>query len=165
MIQKKVCLLGMFGVGKTSLVRRAVNQTFDEKYHATLGVKVDHKLVALKNGEVNLLLWDIAGQDEQSPAAENYFRGAHAALIVYDVARPESAQALQEYVARFLRIAPSARFVFVGNKSDLVEQDKLETGEAAQRLGQKNAAHFFTSAKTGDNVEAVFTTLAQMLIA
>ncbi len=163
MVQKKVCLLGTLGVGKTSLVSRFVNQTFDEKYHSTLGVKVDHKLVTLEKTSVNLLLWDIQGQEEQTPSSENYFRGAHGALIVHDLTRPESVQTLKEYCERFLRAAPNAKLVFVGNKSDLVEARKLEACDFAQMLGQKNAAHFIASAKTGDNVEPAFVALARML--
>lgn len=163
MIQKKICMLGMPGVGKTSLVRRFVNQMFEEKYHATLGVKVDHKFVALEPQGVNLLLWDIEGQ-ENSPRTENYFRGAHGALLVHDLARPESAQALAEHCERFLRIAPRAQLVFVGNKSDLVDARNLDEADLRARLGQKYAAHFFSSAKTGENVEAAFEKLAQMLL-
>ncbi len=163
-LQKKICLLGMFGVGKTSLVRRYVNQIFEEKYHTTIGVKVDHKLVALEKANVNLLLWDIAGQEEEHPYVENYFRGAHGALIVYDVLRPESVQATAEYCARLLRVAPHVKLAFTGNKSDLAEAGTLNAEEFKKALGQRTAAHFFTSAKSGENVEAAFTTLAQMMI-
>ncbi|MEK7730079.1 MAG: Rab family GTPase [candidate division KSB1 bacterium] len=165
MIQKKVCILGMFGVGKTSLVRRFVQQEFGEKYLTTLGVKVDHKLVAVENERVNLLLWDIAGQEEESSVIANYFRGAHGALIVYDLTRPDSAQTLREYCERFLRVTPKAKLVFVGNKSDLVEASKAAVLDFGQILGQKSVAHFFTSAKTGDNVEPAFIKLTQMLLA
>ncbi len=164
MIQKKVCTLGMFGVGKTSLVRRYVNQRFEEKYKTTIGVKVDHKLIALENTNVNLLLWDIAGTEEETPAADNYFRGAHGALVVYDVTRPESVQATAEYCERFLRITPRAKLVFAGNKSDLVEAGRLNENELIKMLGQKNAQHFFTSAKTGENVERAFAALAQAML-
>lgn len=162
MIQKKVCLLGMFGVGKTSLVRRFVNQIFDEKYHTTIGVKVDHKFVALRPEGVNLLLWDIAGQ-ETGPITENYFHGAHGALLVHDLTRPESAQALEEYCERFLRIAPRAKLVVIGNKSDLVEIKNFDETEVRARFASKGTAFFLTSAKTGENVEAAFEKLAQLL--
>lgn len=164
MIQKKVCMLGMPGVGKTSLVRRFVNRMFEEKYHATLGAKVDHKFVALEPQGVNLLLWDIEGQ-EGAARSENYFRGAHGALLVHDLARPETAQALAEYCERFLRIAPRAQLVLVGNKSDLVEVKNLDMTELRAALGQKPSAYFSTSAKTGENVEAAFEKLAQLLMA
>lgn len=165
MLQKKVCMLGMFGVGKTSLVRRFVQQSFEEKYLTTIGVKVDHKQVALANASLNLLLWDIAGQEEESPTTESYFRGAHGALVVYDLTRPDSAQALEEYCERFLRVAPKAKVVFVGNKSDLVESQQAEAFELAPMLGQKTAVQVLTSAKTGANVELAFTKLAQLLTA
>ncbi len=163
MLQKKVCMLGMFGVGKTSLVRRFVQQSFEEKYLTTIGVKVDHKQVTLANTTLNLLLWDIAGQEEETSATESYFRGAHGALIVYDLTRPDSAQALQEYCERFLRVAPRAKLVFVGNKSDLVASQPAEALDFAPTLGQKTPVQVLTSAKTGANVELAFTKLAQLL--
>lgn len=161
MIQKKVCMLGLFGVGKTSLVRRFVQQSFDEKYLTTLGVKVDHKQITLGHATVNLLLWDVAGQEEENFATANYFRGAHGAVVVYDLTRPDSAQAVQEYCERFQHIAPQAKLILVGNKCDLVEAGQASAFDFAQ----KPAAHVLTSAKTGENVEQAFTKLAQMLIA
>jgi small GTP-binding protein len=167
-LQKKICLLGMFGVGKTSLVRRFVENMFDEKYQSTIGVKVDRKRVALSgqqtHAHVDLLVWDIASQDELQKPAQNYFRGAHGALAVHDLTRPESAQRLALYCERFLQVAPQAKIVFAGNKADLVEAQSFDAAQFQNLLGHLAAPHLLTSAKTGENVEQAFQMLAEAII-
>jgi small GTP-binding protein len=167
-LQKKICLLGMFGVGKTSLVRRFVENQFDEKYLSTMGVKVSRKRILLPNhkthSHVDFLVWDIASLDEIGESAQNYFRGAHGALLVYDLTRPESAKRLASYCETFLQIAPKAKLILIGNKTDLIEMEKREAEEFKKITGPQSAPHLFTSAKTGENVEAAFLALANLLV-
>ncbi len=164
--QKKICLLGLFGVGKTSLLRRFVENVFGEKYHSTIGVKVDRKRVQLAEPAeaLDLLIWDIAGLDEITPVVRNYFRGAQGALVVHDVSRPESLDALAEYCDQFLAVAPQAKLVAVGNKCDLVHARNLAVSNLKKLGKQKLLPHFFTSAKSGENVEAAFLALTRMLV-
>lgn len=168
-MQKKICLLGMFGVGKSSLVKRFVDNLFEEKYHSTIGVKVDHKKVVVnlhaKPQTVELLLWDIASQDDTQKMVQNYFRAAHGALVVYDLTRPETAERLARYCEKFREISPQAQIVFAANKADLVDGAKIELARFAEQIGQDAAPHFVTSAKTGENVEQAFQTLAQAIMA
>ena len=84
MIQKKVCMLGAAGVGKTSLVSRYVRSIFSDKYLTTLGVKIDKKVVPLGDTEITLLLWDIAGEEKGSPIKLRYLRGASGLFLVTD---------------------------------------------------------------------------------
>lgn len=165
-LQKKICLLGLFGVGKTSLLRRFVENAFDEKYQSTIGVKVDRKRVQLAKpaDPLDLLIWDIAGLQEITVLVRNYFRGAHGALVVHDVTRPESLDALTEYCEQFLAVAPQAKLVAVGNKCDLVLAQDLTAPGPKKLGGQKSMPHFFTSAKSGENVEAAFLALAKLMI-
>lgn len=168
-MQKKICLLGMFGVGKSSLVKRFVDNLFEEKYHSTIGVKVDHKKVVLnlhpQPQTVELLIWDIASQDDMQKLVQNYFRGAHGALVVHDLTRPETVERLALYCEKFKQMAPQAQMVFVANKADLVEGGKIELARFSEQSGQPGAPHFVTSAKTGENVEQVFQALAQAMMA
>jgi small GTP-binding protein len=167
-LQKKICLLGMYGVGKTSLVRRFVENLFEEKYQSTIGVKVDRKRVTLSGDQahshVDLLVWDIAGQDDLPIPVQNYFRGAHGALVVHDLTRPESMQRLALYCERFLHAAPQAKIVFAGNKADLVEAQSFDPAQFQELLGHLAAPHLLTSAKTGENVEQAFQKLAEAVV-
>lgn len=160
-IQKKICLLGEFAVGKTSLVRRFVEGRFDDRYLSTIGVKISRKPVQLPNGRINLLLWDLAGSDEfNGQIRANYLRGAAGALIVCDLTRPETLSGFQRYMEQIQAVGLSIPVIFVGNKTDLTElraisDEQLHT--AAQEFGGQA---FLSSAKTGYNVEEIFYRLA-----
>lgn len=160
-LQKKICLLGTFGVGKTSLVRRFVENYFEDKYLSTIGVNVSRKRVVTAAQPVDLLIWDIANTDEQGVFTQSYFRGAHGALVVHDLTRPESLQRLADYCEIFLQIAPRAHLVFAGNKTDLIEPARVLPEQFQQTLARYSAPHFFTSAKTGEQVETAFHALAE----
>jgi len=167
-VSKKVCLLGDFAVGKTSLVRRFVYDIFDEKYISTIGVKVSRKTVAVptEDGpvvELTMMLWDLAGSEDFSQMRGSYLRGASGAILVCDLTRPESLASLGDYLADLRRVSPEAMLIVVANKSDSPEQRLLlhQVEEAAAALG---ADCFVTSARTGLHVEEMFRHLAHMLV-
>ena len=167
-VSKKVCLLGDFAVGKTSLVRRFVYDLFDEKYISTIGVKVSRKTVAVptQDGavvELTMMLWDLAGSEDFSQMRGSYMRGAAGAILVCDLTRPESLTSLAGYLADLHKVSPEAWLIVAANKSDSPEQRVLlgQVEEVAAALG----AHcFITSARMGDNVEEMFRHLARMLV-
>lgn len=174
-VNKKVCLLGDFAVGKTSLVRRFVYNLFDEKYISTIGVKVSRKAITVSNEgkviELVMMLWDLAGSEEFDRVRTSYLRGASAAILVCDLTRPESLDNLSLYVKELRAVRPAAELVLAANKSDLIEQwqasqlpllDVEAVGREASRLGAKC---FFTSAKTGAGVDEMFRELGQLLVA
>ena len=167
-LQKKICLLGMFGVGKTSLVRRFVDNTFSDKYLSTVGVKVSRKRVALAGharfSDLDLLIWDIASQDELQQVAKSYFRGPHGAIAVYDLTRPDTARQLETFCQSFLEIAPQARLVYAGNKSDLIDPATIDPWRGTSLPDFAAQRSFLTSAKTGDNVAALFQKLADTIV-
>src|SRR5512134_1130690 len=102
MLQKKICMLGAFGVGKTSLVRRYVQSIFSETYLTTVGVKIDKKTVMVGTQPVLMLLWDIAGEDDVSPIRTSYLRGAAGYFLIADGTRAETlevASSIQSRVA------------------------------------------------------------------
>jgi small GTP-binding protein len=162
MIQKKVCMLGAFAVGKTSLVSRFVSSIFSDKYLTTVGVKIDKKRVSLLRGDMELMLWDIYGEDEYQKVRMSYLRGASAYLLVADGTRRATvdvAVGLQQSAESEIGKAP---FVLVLNKVDLA--DAWEVDDAAlqvvHELGWKVIR---TSAKTGEGVEDAFMTLARAM--
>jgi len=153
-------MLGGFGVGKTSLVRRFVSSMFSEKYLTTVGVKIDKKTVAVDGGAVDLLIWDLQGEDEARETPEAYLRGAAGCALVADGTRGatmDTALAIRERVRGVLGDVP---FLFLLNKSDLGAEWDLGAADVA-RLDGKACAVLRTSAKTGEGVEEAFAALAR----
>lgn len=168
-IKKKICLLGSFSVGKTSLVRRFVYDVFDDLYLSTLGVKVMRKRMPPleKNDgtlwQYELMIWDIEGQEKFNDYIESYFQGSAGAVLVADLTRKESWDVLAKLKARFKKINPQARFVLAANKADLVDPSHAHLQEMERFARELEVTHFLTSAKTGKNVERVFEKLASVL--
>jgi small GTP-binding protein len=164
MIQKKVCMLGGFGVGKTSLVSRFVSSIFSEKYHTTVGVKVDKKSVPIDGEDVTLLLWDLYGQDEFQTVRTSYLRGASGYLLVVDGTRPltlDTAMSLQQTAEGVVGPVP---FLILLNKADLEAEWQVDD-RALWRIAEKGWPILRTSAKTGDGVEEAFLKLARGILA
>jgi len=173
-ISAKVCLLGAFAVGKTSLVRRFVYDAFDDKYISTIGVKVSRKTVIVPHEDgpidVNMMLWDLAGSEEFSRLRTSYFRGAAGAVLVCDVTRPDTLPGLLSHARELAQVCPQACFVVAGNKRDLVDEQQvtlaeLEGAAAAieDETGCGSVPCFLTSALTGQEVETLFRRLADQV--
>lgn len=163
--QKKVCILGDFAVGKTSLVRRYVEGRFDEKYLSTIGVQISRRIVDLGDDDkVSLVIWDVAGSEEFNGKQASYLQGAAGALLVCDLTRKTTLASLRKYVAAMRAVAPQAKFVLLANKNDLVEQFELTQEEVALLASELECPWFLTSAKTGEHVEQAFLTLAKALL-
>ncbi|NJO16951.1 MAG: GTP-binding protein [Thioploca sp.] len=163
MIQKKICMIGDFAVGKTSLVARFVRQTFSDKYLTTIGVKIDTKLINLSQQQIKLILWDIAGSDALSTVTASYLRGAAGYLLVVDGTRKptwDTALNLQELVNSQIGNKP---FIFLLNKADLQEQWEINNLDITEQL-QQGRAVIHTSAKIGTGVEEAFMQLAMKLL-
>jgi len=160
MIQKKVCMVGVYGTGKTSLVERYVHSIFSAKYHSTVGVKIDRKLVPIGDTTVNLLLWDIEGRSSKQDIPVSYLRGAHAVFFVVDGTRRETLEQLFD-LARLTRSATGdVPSIVALNKADLRDQWVLAAADTKRLLaGGLHALN--TSAKTGDGVEDAFLWLAK----
>ncbi len=169
-LKKKICLLGSFGVGKTSLVERFVYNRFGEEYLSTLGVRVSQKrLPSIESSrgkgvvQYTFLIWDIAGMDKFDAVVENYFRGAAGALAVMDLTRPETAERLERICHRFLSVTENAKLLVLGNKLDLVHDEDDREAHPVHLAKTFATDYLLTSARTGENVEKAFLTLAQKL--
>lgn len=163
MISKKVCMVGAFSVGKTSLVQRFVRSIFSEKYLTTLGVKIDKKVVTVDGNEVTLMLWDIYGEDEFQKLRISYLKGASGYLLVADGTRPDTLDAAVNIHERIKDTIGHLPFILLLNKSDLTEEWELKDEDIADLL-EKNWTIQKTSAKTGAGVEEAFFTLARKMI-
>ncbi len=158
----KVCMLGDFGVGKTSLVARFVRSTFSDKYLTTVGVKVDSKEVVLADrAPLRLVLWDIAGRNELDTISANYLRGASALLLVADGTREASLSSALNLLMQSRTILPEAWAVLAINKADLVERWEVDPPTLAQL--HRTLPVFETSALSGSGVEEAFGAIAGRL--
>lgn len=157
---KKVLLLGHFGVGKTSLIRRFVSDSFSDNYKVTIGVHITKKVVDLPSGtKLSLILWDLEGTDELHLIRNAYLMGTHGVIFVFDVTRPATFQHIDRDLGIIEEKIPKAPVLVVGNKLDLVDESDIK------RLLEENAisSNYLTSAKTGDAVEDAFMDLAKRL--
>ena len=160
MVLKKICMVGVFGTGKTCLVQRYVHSIFSPRYLSTVGVKIDRKAVEIGGEPVTMMLWDLEGRDESRDVSASYVRGAHGVIYVVDGTRPETldqAYEIHEMVHAQLGSIPG---VVALNKVDLQGEWKL--GADAERNAAAKGMHAIrTSAKSGDGVEATFRWIAE----
>jgi small GTP-binding protein len=163
-IQRKVCMLGATAVGKTSLVRRFVESMFSERYQATIGVKIDRKLVELDGMSVSLLLWDLQGEDDLQRVRLSYLRGAAGLIFVADGTRPETlttARSIQESSRDVVGDVPA---ILVVNKADLESEWRVDD-ESVRAIGFSPDNTLKASAKDGRNVDAAFQLLVRQMAA
>ena len=160
MISKKIIITGSFGVGKTSLFNRFIHSKFDEKYLTTIGVKVDKKLINVDGQELNLLIWDIAGEISQDKVPHSYFLGTSGVIYVFDLTRPITVKNLTTDLAYLKNIAPGISIKIVGTKKDLVDEQSISDFVSLTDV----SFDFLTSAKTGENIEELFFSLGKDLI-
>jgi small GTP-binding protein len=164
MILAKVCVLGDVSVGKTSVIRRFVDREFSDKYLSTVGVKISRKLVRIPGApgqphlEIQLVLWDLEGGNTFGSISSTYLKGARAAVVVADITRSATLDAIPTHIERFRTANPSSLVFVALNKSDLQENGiphayinrEAQTGVAITLL---------TSARTGIGIDDLFESI------
>lgn len=169
-ISKKICLIGDFCVGKTSLIRRFVDNQFSDSYLTTVGVKVCQKKLEILYPPtntltlMNLLIWDIEGHTNFKAIIPNYLRGSTGAILVADLTRIHSIENIKNHIDLFLSLNPNAKIVIALNKADIVPSNHIEELLKSYQTSWQNSLivnHYLTSAKTGKNVELLFHSLAE----
>lgn len=163
MIKKKICMIGAFAVGKTSLVQQHVHSIFSEKYHTTVGVKIDKKTMVVAGRQVDLIIWDLYGEDDFQTVQMSYLRGSSGALYVVDGTRRETLDIAMKLKGRADQEVGPLPAVIALNKCDLDYRWELTTGEI-NRLTDDAVPTIKTSAKTGYSVEVAFQTLAELMV-
>lgn len=160
-ISKKIVLIGHFGVGKSSLIRRFAENTFTEDYKVTIGVHILKKEVTLpkSNDDITLVIWDLEGNDDITNTRPSYLIGTNGFLYVFDMTRPATYQSLENDLDYIKERYPNIPLKVIGNKKDLVTNDFIKQNKDV--FGR--FVDFYTSAKSGTNVDDVFTNLAQAL--
>ncbi len=159
-VSKKVVLLGHFGVGKSSLLRRFVEDTFSENYIVTIGVHIMKKEVLIGNQPVTLIIWDVEGTDDFTKYRPSYLLGASAFIYVFDASRKVTYSDLSYNLDHLSEKYPHVPVHIIGNKVDLVDAEALQQALQEQDI----RADYLSSAKTGENVEQLFTDVAAQML-
>jgi small GTP-binding protein len=160
----KVSILGDPSVGKTSLVRHYCDGYFRENYLSTIGVSFLRKELTINNNTITLQLWDLGGQSIfGGQLRENYLRGSHGALILFDLTAPASFAHVQQWYDEVMSACQKIPVIIIGNKSDLPFKEKIS--EKAEKLCNSFGSPFYkTSAKTGDQMEQVFQKITELIM-
>jgi len=166
----KVCLVGEGAVGKTALIRRFIHDQFDDRYISTLGAKVSKKEITVKNpkgdGEIaiDMTIWDIMGEKGfRELLKEAYFHGAQGVLAVCDITRKDTLNELHDWIAAVHKVTGQIPIQFLANKADLVKQAAMTEDDMKKVADVHKSPYLYTSAKSGQNVEAGFQGLATMI--
>ena len=160
---RKVCMVGDFGVGKTSSVERFVNNDFSDKYLTTIGVKVDTKVIKVDSAEIKLVIWDIAGRNRFGNIEFTYLRGSASYLLVVDGTRRTTLSTALELRDSIQDRYGQIPYVILINKSDLQGEWEVTDADIAD-LKSQDITVYVTSAKSGDNIEQAFIDLSQILV-
>ena len=161
----KIVVIGDPEVGKTSLIRRFSNNSFDENYKATAGADFYIKILKINDLNIFLTIWDIGAQERFGTIRNYYYSGADAAILVYDVTNSKSLDSLKSWDDDFLKasIVSNPRII-VGNKIDLLDKDELKQDKALQFAHDRNLKLILTSAKNNFNVEKIFVEISKLCL-
>ena len=161
----KILTLGDASVGKTCILLRFAENEFPTSTMPTIGIEYKSKTIKINNHPLKLQIWDTAGQERYHKIlASTFYRRANGIVLVYDITNPDSFNHVDNWMKQIRQKAdPNIEVVLVGNKQDLVEEHECTQGkERADSLG---IPFFAVSAKNGKNINEVFTTLTDMIIA
>ncbi|MCF6206447.1 MAG: GTP-binding protein [Sulfurovum sp.] len=162
MVSKKMILIGDFGVGKTSLIRRFVDNQFSDSYLSTIGVKISRKSIDVDGITLQMLIWDIEGGTEEKPVNTTYIIGAQGCILVADLTRESTIEHIGTYIETVEKIVPDASFVLALNKSDKLSEDEQKQlcEKTENRYAKRIEKILPVSAKSGQGVEEMFMALA-----
>ncbi|CAI9786165.1 unnamed protein product [Fraxinus pennsylvanica] len=157
----KLLLIGDSSVGKSCLLLRFADDSYDDSYISTIGVDFKIRTIELDGKTIKLQIWDTAGQERFRTITSSYYRGAHGIIIVYDVTEIESFNNVKQWLNEIDRYAnDSVCKLLVGNKCDLVENKVVDTQTAKAFADELGIPFLETSAKDAINVEQAFLTMA-----
>jgi len=157
----KLLLIGDSGVGKSCLLLRFADDTYTESYISTIGVDFKIRTIQLDGKTIKLQIWDTAGQERFRTITSSYYRGAHGIIVVYDTTEMESFNNVKTWLHEIDRYATEGvNKLLVGNKSDLVAKRQVDTAAAKDLADGLSIPFLETSAKSAENVERAFMTMA-----
>lgn len=159
-ISKKIALVGHFSVGKTSLVNQFVRSKFSEEYLTTIGVNIEKKVVKIGSTEMSMIIWDISGEVSLEKTTPIHLLGSHGIIYVFDLTRESTYQNIKEQLELLDKKLPNVPIKVIANKKDKLSE--IEMNKIISSLPVK--CHYTSSAKTGENVEKLFISLAEDIL-
>ena len=163
----KLILIGNSCVGKSSIIQRYIQKTFNDEYTCTIGVDFFMKTLDINDNLIKLQLWDTAGTEKFKSITTGYYRGANAAFVVFDLTSRISFDSVSEWIQNYYNYSnPNSEknVVLIGNKSDLKENREISDEEINKFAINNNIKYFETSAKNGNNIEECFYYIAEKLM-
>ena len=163
----KIILIGSSGVGKSSILQRYIQKTFNDSYASTIGVDFFMKSINIGEKPIKLQIWDTAGTEKFRSITTGYYRGADAAFVVFDLSSKTSFKAVSEWIENYYKYKnpdSEKNVVLIGNKVDLVDKREVTQEEAENYVKDNNIFYFETSAKEGKNIEECFNFMAEKLL-
>ena len=162
----KITLLGSSGVGKTCIIKRYTEGSFDENNQSTSGASYSQKLIVVENKQIQLDLWDTAGQEKYRSLGRHFYKDAYIVCLVYDITNSQSFEDLKEKWYNDLKTFGEKNNVLavVGSKSDCYEKEDVTEEEAREYANSIGAVFMLTSAKTGANIDLLFDTLIRQYL-
>ncbi|MFX1371860.1 MAG: GTP-binding protein [Promethearchaeota archaeon] len=164
----KILVIGPAAVGKSSLIRRFVDNEFSLQYKFTIGVDFMTKnIINRQNQSIRLTIWDIGGQDRFKVLLRSFYDGAHGAIVVFDLSRPYTYLKMKDWISDMYKIMQKRiPIVILGNKLDLISEigETIDRNELFQYTEKERYFYLETSAKTGENVENAFTEITQRIL-
>lgn len=161
----KVIVIGDVAVGKTSLINRYFKEEFNPEYFPTIGANVHENRINFDGFTIKFTVWDVSGDKRFGDVVMEYYANAHAAVLVFEVSRKDSFSDIGQWYREAVRLMQEEPLIYVaGNKVDLGAVRLVSEEEAKKKAESLNAAYFELSAKSGQNVDALFTSILKGLL-
>ena len=163
----KIILIGSSGVGKSSILQRYIQKTFNDSYTSTIGVDFFMKTINIGEKSIKLQLWDTAGTEKFRSITTGYYRGADAAFVVFDLSSKSSFKTIDDWIDNYYKYKnpdSEKNVVLIGNKVDLVDKREITQEEVEDYVKMNNILYFETSAKEGKNIDECFNYIAEKLL-
>ena len=163
-IRLKLLIIGDSAVGKTSMLLKYTDNFFPESHLATIGVEYKTKEIEYNGYNVELQVWDTAGQERFKSITKSFFRNTNGIIFVYDITNKNTFKNVENWVKDSEKNDFGFKRILVGNKIDLQNKRKVELAYAKEMANKKNMEVIETSAKTGANINKVFTKLTELIL-
>lgn len=162
----KLILIGDGRVGKTSIINKYINNNFNENENMTTNVSYSEKVLVYHDKKYKFSIWDTAGQEKFNAVTPIYYRDAKGVVLVYDITSKKSFNRVKTWIEELKNFNEDAELIILGNKNDVVDDRvvQIDREETVRYAKEQGASHFFTSAKTGENLNEAFECIAEKVI-